>query len=51
MGSKTNDQMDRSFLTASVPELVKQLSVEEKISLLAGKDWWKWVAQSISLSS
>jgi len=41
MPDKTNDQMDRSFLSASVPELVKKLSVEEKVSLFAGKDWWK----------
>lgn len=39
--TKTNDQMDRSFLDASIPELLKQLTMEEKISLLAGKDWWK----------
>jgi beta-glucosidase len=37
----TNDQLDRSFLDASVPELVKKMTMEEKISLLAGKDWWK----------
>jgi len=41
MAPKTNDEMDRSFLTASVPELLKKLSTEEKTSLLAGKDWWK----------
>jgi len=39
----TNDQMDRSFLTASVPELLKKLTTQEKISLLAGKDWWSTV--------
>ncbi len=38
---KTNDQMDRSFLTASIPDLIKKLTQDEKISLLAGKDWWK----------
>ncbi|KAL1411913.1 hypothetical protein Q8F55_002899 [Vanrija albida] len=32
---------DRSFLTASVPELVKQLTVGEKIQLLAGKNFWE----------
>ncbi|KAI9632811.1 putative beta-glucosidase [Dioszegia hungarica] len=41
--TKTNDQMDRSFLDASIPELLKQLTMEEKISLLAGKDWWNTV--------
>ena len=35
--------MDRSFLKASVPDLIKQLTVEEKTSLLAGRDWWKCV--------
>lgn len=39
--NKTNDQMDRSFLEASIPELLKQLSTEEKVSLLAGKNWWE----------
>lgn len=34
---------DRSFLTASVPQLVKQLTLDEKISLLAGKNFWEWV--------
>lgn len=37
----TNDQLDRSFLDANIPELVKQMTMPEKISLLAGKDWWK----------
>jgi len=36
----TNDQMDKSFLDASIPSLLKELSVDEKISLLAGADWW-----------
>ncbi|WWD16370.1 hypothetical protein CI109_100796 [Kwoniella shandongensis] len=40
---KTNADMDRSFLNASVPDLLKQLSTEEKISLLAGKDWWNTI--------
>jgi hypothetical protein len=39
--SVTNDQMDKSFLSASIPELLKQLTVSEKVSLLAGKDWWR----------
>jgi beta-glucosidase len=37
----TNDQMDKSFIDASIPELIKKLTTDEKISLLAGKDWWK----------
>jgi hypothetical protein len=36
-----NAAMDRSFLTADVPTLLKQMTVEEKISLLAGHSWWK----------
>lgn len=32
--------MSRSFLDASIPELVQKLSLDEKISLLAGPDWW-----------
>ncbi|KAK8861708.1 hypothetical protein IAR55_002531 [Kwoniella newhampshirensis] len=40
---RTNAEMDRSFLTASIPDLLKQLKVEEKIVLLAGKDWWNTV--------
>ncbi|KAK6910594.1 hypothetical protein I203_104626 [Kwoniella mangroviensis CBS 8507] len=43
MASKTNDQMDRSFLTASIPKLLEEMTEEEKISLLAGKDWWNTV--------
>jgi hypothetical protein len=41
MSPKANDQMDRSFLTASVPGLLKKLTTEEKVSLFAGRDWWK----------
>ena len=37
----TNDKLDRSFLDADVHELVKQMTLPEKVSLLAGKDWWK----------
>jgi beta-glucosidase len=33
--------MDRSFLKANIPELVKKMTTSEKVSLLAGKDWWK----------
>lgn len=32
--------MSRSFLDASIPELVEKLSLDEKISLLAGPNWW-----------
>ncbi|KAI0713388.1 putative beta-glucosidase from glycoside hydrolase family GH3 [Earliella scabrosa] len=32
--------MSRDFLEASVSELVKKLTTEEKISLLAGPNWW-----------
>jgi len=39
----TNDQMDKSFLEASIPALLKELSTDEKISLLAGADWWSTV--------
>ncbi|WVQ77316.1 hypothetical protein IAR50_007000 [Cryptococcus sp. DSM 104548] len=38
-----DDKMDRSFLTADVDDLLRQLSTEEKIALLAGKDWWNTV--------
>ncbi|KAF9036785.1 glycoside hydrolase family 3 protein [Panaeolus papilionaceus] len=32
--------MSDPFLTASIPELVKKLRVEEKISLLGAPNWW-----------
>ncbi|KAI0315538.1 glycoside hydrolase family 3 protein [Amylostereum chailletii] len=32
--------MDRSFLDASIPDLVKRLKTDEKIELLAGPNWW-----------
>ncbi|PPQ65097.1 hypothetical protein CVT24_003058 [Panaeolus cyanescens] len=32
--------MGDPFLTASIPELVKRLRVEEKISLLGAPNWW-----------
>ncbi|KAF8652748.1 hypothetical protein AX16_004245 [Volvariella volvacea WC 439] len=31
---------DRPFLDASIPELVQQLKVDEKISLLGAPNWW-----------
>ncbi|KAG7092213.1 hypothetical protein E1B28_008580 [Marasmius oreades] len=32
--------MDRSFLDADISELVKELSLDEKISLLGAPNWW-----------
>jgi beta-glucosidase len=32
--------MDRSFLNAPIPDLVKKLKVDEKISLLGAPNWW-----------
>ncbi|EKM82934.1 hypothetical protein AGABI1DRAFT_118340 [Agaricus bisporus var. burnettii JB137-S8] len=32
--------MNRSFLDASIPDLVKKLKVDEKISLLGAPNWW-----------
>ena len=34
-------KMDRSFLEASIPKLVKELTVDEKLSLLAAVNWWE----------
>lgn len=31
---------DRSFLDASVPDLVHKLNINEKISLLGAPNWW-----------
>ncbi|KAM5363612.1 hypothetical protein ACJA88_013482 [Fusarium oxysporum] len=39
-----NTGMDRSFLTASVEDLVDHMSLAEKVSLIAGEDWWRSVA-------
>lgn len=36
--------MSRSFLEASIPALVSQLSTDEKISLLGGPNWWNTTA-------
>jgi hypothetical protein len=33
--------MDRSFLSASIPLLLNQLTVNEKVSLLAGQNFWE----------
>ncbi len=32
--------MSRSFLDASIPELVNKLSTDEKIALLGAPNWW-----------
>lgn len=32
---------DRSFLEASIPDIVNKLTLNEKIDLLAGKNWWE----------
>lgn len=32
--------MTRTFLEASVPDLVRRLKVDEKISLLGAPNWW-----------
>lgn len=32
--------MAHPFLDASIPDLVKQLKVDEKISLLGAPNWW-----------
>ncbi|KAF8964639.1 glycoside hydrolase family 3 protein [Flammula alnicola] len=36
--------MPHPFLNASIPDLVKKLKVEEKISLLAAPNWWNTTA-------
>ncbi|BEJ10876.1 hypothetical protein CspHIS471_0102980 [Cutaneotrichosporon sp. HIS471] len=38
---KGNAALDRSFLDANVDELLHQMTIDEKISLLAGKNWWE----------
>lgn len=40
----TNDQFDKSFLDADINQLVKQLTMDEKVSLLAGSGWWETVS-------
>ncbi|KAG6879969.1 hypothetical protein C0992_008903 [Termitomyces sp. T32_za158] len=35
---------DRSFLNASIPDLVNRLRVDEKISLLGAPNWWNTTA-------
>ncbi|KAL7421535.1 hypothetical protein Q5752_003304 [Cryptotrichosporon argae] len=41
--AKPNAEMDRSFLEASVPELIAKLTLDEKAQLLAGRDFWHTV--------
>ena len=36
--------MSKDFLTASVDDLVKKLTTDEKISLLSGPNWWNTTA-------
>lgn len=38
--------MDRSFLEADVGSLVSQLSQDEKILLLGGSDFWRYVPRN-----
>jgi beta-glucosidase len=42
--AKTNDQFDKSFLDADIKQLVKELTMDEKVSLLAGSGWWETVS-------
>ncbi|GMK59865.1 hypothetical protein CspeluHIS016_0900820 [Cutaneotrichosporon spelunceum] len=39
--SRGNAALDRSFLDANVDELLRQMTTDEKISLLSGKNWWE----------
>jgi hypothetical protein len=36
-----NHLMDRSFLTASIPELVDEMTLDEKRVLLSADGWWQ----------
>lgn len=36
-----NTGMDRSFLTASIEDLIRRMSLTEKVALIAGEDWWR----------
>lgn len=38
-----NAAMDRSFLTANIADVVQELTLDEKIILLSGKNWWETV--------
>lgn len=35
------NEMDRSFLDANVADIVSQLTIDEKIELLAGRSFWE----------
>lgn len=37
----TNATMDRSFLTSTIEDVVSRMSLTEKVTLLAGQDWWR----------
>lgn len=39
-----NANMDRSFLTANIDDVLDRMSLTEKITLLGGEDWWRTVA-------
>lgn len=32
--------MERTFIDANIPDVVNSLSLDEKIQLLCGPDWW-----------
>lgn len=36
-----NHTLDRSFISANVPELVRKLTLDEKRSLLTADGWWQ----------
>lgn len=41
LGSPRPLTMSRSFLEADVEQVVQQLSIDEKVRLLSGKDHWR----------
>ena len=41
--SVTNDKLDKSFLDADIKQLLKEMTMDEKVSLLAGAGWWDTV--------
>lgn len=42
--SVTNDKLDKSFLDADIKQLLKEMTMDEKVSLLAGSGWWETVS-------
>lgn len=36
-----NIGMDRSFLSASIEDLVDRMSLSEKVAFIGGEDWWR----------